>query len=191
MNNSYIENLNNLADNVKPEKTYEEKLKSESNLAFIRFISDFKRAVTKIVENGSFTNSANQRIIKGVISSLFTDCSEWCDHYSLSISTSFPKSFSVTIANDISGSKYKRAVGPFYNIKHEMISEGAFFGLIKPKYEYVCKEETEKTTSFVHKFNNELKGFAKITRQYPLEYTKNFKNGDKSYWQRYDFEVKF
>lgn len=191
MSNSYIENLNKLANNAKLEKTYQEEIEAEANFAFNMFISDFKKAIEKIVESGSFTKYGNQRVVNGTISSLFIDCHEWSNDYSLTISTSSPKDIKVKIADYRSYSKYSTCVGPFYNTKHEMTSEGALFGLIKPKYSYVCTEEVEKTTAFVRRFNDELNGFAEITMQYPLNQYKDFKNNDTSYLQKYDFTVAF
>lgn len=164
------------------------------------FIQAFKRAVKELVENGVFTQDGNQRLVKVTISSCRYRCKDSGCYYEndkdIKISTTFPKKFFVSIyvsgnfvQSDFSDIGY--AIGPFYKEQHVRTRKSALFGIIKPKYEHSFSEEVEKRQQFVQLFNNELNGFAKITKQYDLEHTRNFDFSESTNTQKYDFEVIF
>lgn len=219
MSDSYIDNLNKLANNFTLKKDLEEKQKNEFNRNFDVFIQEFQKVIEKIVKNGFFNICGNQKVVKGTIYSAVgrgkDSDGDISDFRNIAIST-FPDNFSVSIDNSVeidwhydekynrisTYADFKKVIGPFYSVEEKMINKGSLLRLGKPKYEYICREDIEKTTAFVCRFNEELKDFAKITKQYNLEYRccsndkyysniYHYNHCEKSFVQKYDFEVSF
>ena len=197
MNDIYLDKFNQLANDYNPKKTYEEKRKEELDRCFFNFVQEFKKTIEKLVKNGSFMLYHGKHRIVGTIkaTSWWHAYDEDHDDYQINIVVAMPKECTFSLNN--SGRKvhyYQAVVGPFYKETWKCVNKQGYLNRILGKTENIVlyEEETEKTNDFVSKFNNELFGFAQITKQYPFKYEKSGYHGQNESWQQYyDFEVIF
>lgn len=197
VNNQYIQNLNDIANNVKKEnkKTYEKQRDEKINQIFGWFCYKFEDAITQIVKQGSFEIINNKKIIRGVIKSTYLTYEDSHSISTIVIESPIEICLFEDRNNDFLHSTNNEllhfALGPFYNESREILSSRSLFGILRPfdEYRYTYNRDEKATTEFINKFNNRFKGFAKITDdKFEHKYSSV---SDGSFYQRFNFQVEF